>query len=186
MEWLTIVCLGLTGVFSFLSAYQLRDRSNRRFWFYILFGAACVLFALEEMSWGQRIFGIESPQFFMENSDQQEINIHNVLQEWFSFRTKHVAAWVLAIYGTLLPLLTLNRKVDDFFQRLGIPIPPLVLAPGFFLSAIMMIDIFSGKEEEVGEFCFSVCLFLFMILEYLSNPWRGDGAAKGRTTEKSK
>jgi hypothetical protein len=171
VEWLTIVCLGLTGIFSFLMAYQIKDRSDRRFWFYTLFAVACVLFAFEEMSWGQRILEIQSPQFFLEHSDQQEINVHNVLQEWFSFRTKHVAAWVSFVYGFLLPLLALNRKVKILFNRLGIPIPPLVLAPGFFLSAIIMTDLFSGKEEEVGEFCFSVCLLLSMILNFLSKPW---------------
>jgi hypothetical protein len=168
VEWLTIICLILAGIFSFMIAIRQRNQLDRKFWFYLIFALACVIFALEEMSWGQRIFNIQSPEFFLENSDQQEINIHNVLQEWFSFRTKHVAAWVLFVYGTCLPIFAVNQKVRNFFDCLGISNPPLALAPGFFLSAILMIDVFSGKEEEVGEFCFSLCLFLFMLLEYLS------------------
>ena len=34
-------------------------------------------FALEEISWWQRIFGFESPEMFSEYNAQQETNIHN-------------------------------------------------------------------------------------------------------------
>lgn len=167
VEWLTVVFLLLAGAFSLLSGLGIKNRWNRRFWFYLIFTIACILFSLEEISWGQRILGVESTQFFMENSDQQEINIHNVLQERFSFRTKHVASLVLFLYGTCLSLSALNPSIKSLVTKTGIPIPPLVLALGFALSGALSIDVFSGKEEEVGEMCLSVCLFLFMVLEYL-------------------
>jgi len=31
----------------------------------------------------------------------------------------------------------------------------------------MMFDKPTGQEEEIGEFFFSICLFLFTIMEYL-------------------
>ena len=33
----------------------------------------------EEISWGQRIFNIETPNFFIENNLQSETNIHNLM-----------------------------------------------------------------------------------------------------------
>ena len=32
---------------------------------------------MEEISWGQRIFKIESPEFFIQNNFQRELNLHN-------------------------------------------------------------------------------------------------------------
>lgn len=116
VEWLTIVCLVLAGIFSLLIAAQIKNRSDPRFWFFMIFAFVCVLSVLEEISWGQRIFDIQSPQFFLENSDQQEINIHNVIQEWFSFQTKNVAAWISFVYGVIFPLITLKSKCPRFFR----------------------------------------------------------------------
>lgn len=33
--------------------------------------------AMEEISWGQRIFDVESSEFFLEHNMQNEINLHN-------------------------------------------------------------------------------------------------------------
>ena len=33
----------------------------------------------EEISWGQRIFHIESSKFFNENNSQKETNLHNMI-----------------------------------------------------------------------------------------------------------
>lgn len=41
--------------------------------------AVLLLVAFEEISWGQRIFGIESPQYFVEHNLQKELNLHNLV-----------------------------------------------------------------------------------------------------------
>ena len=167
IEWLTVFFLILTAGLSFVKVY-LALRNKERFpWFYLLFGVACLLFALEEISWGQRIFGIESTKFFLENSDQQEINVHNVVNEWFSIRTKHVAAFALFIYGVVLPVLALNSKISLIITKLAIVVPPKVLIPGFTLASLMTVDrFFNGQDEEVAELFFSLCLFLVVVQEF--------------------
>ena len=45
---------------------------------YLAFAAVVMLAALEEISWGQRIFGIETPDTLMEINTQQEISLHNL------------------------------------------------------------------------------------------------------------
>ena len=37
------------------------------------------VFAMEEISWGQRVFSIDSPDFFLAHNYQQELNLHNFL-----------------------------------------------------------------------------------------------------------
>ncbi len=158
VEWASVIFFLLAGCLSFFLTFKSGKMSQ---WFYIFFGIACIFFALEEVSWGQRVFELESTQFFMENSDQQEINVHNVINEWFSIRTKHIAAIVFFTYGAILPSIALNHRVQVFIKKLGILIPPLVLVPGFALASFLTIDLFfTGQDEEVAEFFFSLLLFL--------------------------
>ena len=45
---------------------------------YFLFAIGMLIICLEEISWGQRIFGIENPDYFEEHNTQKEISIHNL------------------------------------------------------------------------------------------------------------
>ena len=171
VEWLTFAFLMISGILSAVLAIRAQRSYSRYFWFYAAFAVVCLLFALEEISWGQRIIGVNSPRFFLEYSDQQEINVHNVLQEILDFRTKHVAAYLLFIYGVCLPVLTINQKIRKVIKGIGIILPPLVLSLGFLIAGILMVDYFTGREEEVGELLFALCFLLFMLHEFLlSNP----------------
>lgn len=177
VEWLTFACLVIAGILSLFKAYQAKKVGSRYFWFYLLFGIACIVLGFEEISWGQRVFQWESSDFFMTNSDQQEINVHNVVNKWFDVRTKHVAAFVLFIFGVGLPLLALHPKMKSLFEKLCIVVPPLFLSIGFALGAFLTLDIFSGKEEEIAELFLSLGLLLFIILENL----KSDEFHKART-----
>jgi hypothetical protein len=167
IEWLTVVFLLLTTVVALVQMVIARRRTSPYVVFFVLFGLACVLFAVEEISWGQRMFGIESPEFFMTHSDQQEINIHNVINEQFSVRTKHIAAWFLFVYGAIFPLLALIPQVRSIAHRLRIVIPSKILIPGFTLASLMTWDrYFNGQDEEVAEFFLSTLLFLVLIFHF--------------------
>ncbi len=71
LNWLTFGVLSVGGCIAALAAATRRGSIDRRFWFFAIFSLSLFFFALEEISWGQRIFGIESPEFFMRYSDQQ-------------------------------------------------------------------------------------------------------------------
>lgn len=45
----------------------------------VLYGLAYIWAGGEEISWGQRIIGFESPEYFRENNDQQEFTFHNLV-----------------------------------------------------------------------------------------------------------
>ncbi len=177
LEWLTVVLFVLTGVIALIIAIRIRSNKLPYFWFYLIVSILFVLFSLEELSWGQRLIGVESPEFFLDNNDQGEINIHNVIQQWgkdlsifgitYDFKTKHVTGLFLFFYGSILPIIAISHKISDFFRRIQFVVPPLILSFSFFLAAILMIDKPTGQEEEIGEFFFSICLFLFIAMEYL-------------------
>jgi hypothetical protein len=169
VEWLTFGSLFLGGILAIYKAFRLQQIKSRYFYFFLLFGIACIILAFEEISWGQRIFSIESSDFFLENSDQQEINIHNVVNQWLGVRTKHISAIILFFYGVCLPLLNLIKKFSSFLEKTRVIIPPIYLTIGFSLGAFLTIDIFSGLEEEIAELFLSLSLLMFVIHEYLSN-----------------
>jgi hypothetical protein len=94
--------------------------------------------AMEEISWGQRALQIESPQFFIENSDQREINVHNVLQQALAIRTKHVVGIAFLLYGVAFPWLMRPGRLT--LERLGryVVVPPLFLSPAILISVLFM------------------------------------------------
>ena len=116
---------------------------------------------MEEISWGQRIFGIESNEFFKTYNDQQETNLHNTFQGVAGIKTKHIALLVLFIYGVVLPLAVQRSwlKLDWLLQKRFIIPPPYLVLP-FLIATAFMFDLPSGMEEEIGEFFYSLC-FVF-------------------------
>ena len=167
IEWLTVVFLGLAAVLAILHGVVAKRRSRPHMWFVLLFAVACIFFAIEEISWGQRIFGLESPEYFVEHSDQQEINLHNVVNEQFSVRTKHLAAIGLLGFGVAVPLLALFPLIRGWADRVGILVSSKVLIPGFVLASLMTWDrYFNGQDEEVAEFFFSTLLFLSLVFSF--------------------
>lgn len=91
--------------------------------FAFLFFAMCG----EEISWGQRIFDLETLEVFKEHNYQQENNLHNM----FGFITDHLFFVGVLVYGALFPLLASRlpffRKLFDY---VGLPIGSLGLAVG--------------------------------------------------------
>jgi hypothetical protein len=85
----------------------------------------------EEISWGQRIFGIATPARLEAINWQREISAHNI----YGFNGPFTYALMLVgLYGTIMPLAlrafstTRQRSTLSYFL-----IPPLCLVPGFFM-----------------------------------------------------
>jgi hypothetical protein len=166
VEWLTFFMLLASGLVSMLLALRIKHKYGYQHGFFIFFSGFSVLAGFEEISWGQRIFGWETRGIFAEYSDQQEINLHNTMQGIFAVKTKHIALFVLFCYGVILPWLAAQQKSNfRWIKKRQFIIPPNYLAPGFFIATLMMLDLPTGREEEIGEFFYSIC-FLLMTLHY--------------------
>jgi len=77
-----------------------------------LLGAAAFLFLGEEISWGQHLFGWNTPDYWREINRQGETNLHN-LGYAFNQLPRGVLSALCAIGGIVLPLLCHGR-----FERL--------------------------------------------------------------------
>jgi len=102
-------------------------------WFPIGLALFCLFVALEEISWGQRLFGYRPPEYFLQSNYQQELNLHNVVNTGLR---KLAVIIVIYGYGVILPLLGLIPAVHRLFSHIGILSPPVALIPAFFLTGL--------------------------------------------------
>jgi len=161
--WLFVTVFFVAGVLTW--------RSSAYKWFFGLIALAGLYTYMEEISWGQRLFGFESPEFFAANNVQGETNLHNFLTGPESTLLKDIIEYTLATalvgYGLLYPLL-LNAGwgVARRLNRLGVAPPPLYLWMFFVNAAFFEIGWFKFNEAEVAEILVGTALVL-MLLHYL-------------------
>jgi hypothetical protein len=115
---------------SLVAAWRLHgSRRSSKGHVFLLAGLAGVFFliSMEEISWGQRIFGFESPTPYLENV-QHETNIHNVATEAFE-NLYYSLATVLLIVA---PFVQDRTKVFSSLPAIAFFVPGLSI---LFLSA---------------------------------------------------
>ena len=83
MEWTTFLSFATAGILVFVAAIIIiRIRIGTSVWlgcFLLGLGACVWLVALEEISWGQRLFGWSTPELIGRYNVQNETNIHNII-----------------------------------------------------------------------------------------------------------
>ncbi len=133
LEWVTFWAFLLAGIYWIRAAIGQRRNAGKIPWFLAGVALFCFFVALEEISWGQRVFGYRPPAYFLEENSQQEFNIHNVTSTSMRKLVMHV---ILLGYGVVLALLTLIPRVRGLLDKLAIVAPPLSLVPAFAATSI--------------------------------------------------
>jgi len=127
----------------------------------------------EEISWGQRLLGLETPAALTAVNHQNEINVHNIT----AFPVQRIGNWlqlVLGAAGLLLPWLTRTRKPLVTVRALRLLSPPLFVTACFGLlfayralrflwPASVDIDV-AVKFGEWPELCFALGLLIYGLL----------------------
>ncbi len=134
LEWGTFWAFIFAAAVCVLAGVYQRRATGALPWFLFGVAAFCVVVAMEEISWGQRVFAFRPPVYFLENNFQQELNVHNVMST--KVRKLALKAVILG-YGVVLPLLALMPAVKKLFARIGVVVPPLALAPSFIAAFIL-------------------------------------------------
>ena len=140
----------------------------------------------EEISWGQRIFGWETPQFMKEINLQGETNFHNIRMfdnkgQWGKDKTPvlslflNVTTWFFLFwffYCLILPLLNrYSPRFRGYLTRFNLPLPPiwigLLLLVNFSLVTIPHLASLLGRMDhsmhEVSETNYA---FIFAVLSF--------------------
>jgi hypothetical protein len=170
LEWLQFGSYATVALLAASLAVRLRRESP---WLAAAF-AAFALFGLlaagEEISWGQRLFGLGTPHQLAEANTQEELNVHDVAEVQGKL---NLGLALASLYGLLAPLLVRRRVLV---------VPPLALAGAFFamLAYTCARAAFFphpshalAKFSEWPETCFAGALALFALLA-----WRKAGPEK--------
>jgi hypothetical protein len=164
-EWIATLALFSCAVISLGRSVKSNGKSR---WFHVLV-ALVFLFAVgEELSWGQRLFGVESSPFFEDHNWQGETNVHNLY--FGSFHVNKVIFGTvmgafLSFYLVGLPLLFGRDSVRAFVDMLGIPVPRVRHTVLIVLFSLV-VSLISGPDKwELMELCGSM-----MFLSIFMNP----------------
>ena len=159
VEWASAWCYFLAGAFFLRKVWEFRRAGKRVL---VLFGLAaiCVFIALEEISWGQRIFGYQPGAFFLKQNVQQETNLHNLLGPLL-----RDALFLLFVagYGLVLPIWR-RQTHQDSNQILRFIAPPNSLVFVFGLVAILYMLPISWMSQEIAELGLALALLVSAIL----------------------
>jgi hypothetical protein len=160
----------LVASFGFLVAAWRSDflRARPEWWRRALTLAWALLmftFFGEEISWGQRLLGLETPSWFAPMNRQKEINLHNIF--WIEQPIGGVyraVSIMIVLTGVLIPLFALTARGRRLIQRLAFPVLPwgwAALFVGCLLYDRYYPRILGLTSSEVREFLLSVGMMAF-------------------------
>lgn len=136
--------------------------------FFCCLALACFYVLGEEISWGQRLIGFDTPLFFREHNLQQETNLHNFFTGPYSTLLKRCIeaglAAALVFYGCIYPARRLDRwEMVAWLKRKVIPAPPAALWPFFCGAALFELRPASFNEAEIAELLLAFALTILAL-----------------------
>jgi hypothetical protein len=163
LEWATAIFL-LAGALVCLRRAMAVRRGARHATIMAL-GALILFFgAGEELSWGQRIFGWASGEFWQEHNAQNETNLHNLMVGDIKVNRLFFGAVLTLVFGLyfmLLPWLTRRKPaIRRLFDAWYVPVPRPVHGWAFAISLVVMGLVTAARASELGEFALGILLFL--------------------------
>src|SRR5215217_948627 len=155
---------------------------------YLILAFGLFFIAMEEISWGQRIFNIPVPEFFQENNYQEEITLHNLGHRPANLPEDkgnyidmvYPAIGFIGAFAWLLTLMLPERLKARYNSILDFLVPPWYLSlyffPVFAIYLYVSICVFylqqvpstepyiGSQEEEPAEFLLAFGFLLFAIV----------------------
>ena len=186
-EYLQLACWVGIGVFAAAIAVS-RWRSGHRWQALIFAGVAlaAVFAAGEEISWGQRILGFQTPEDLLEINVQGETTLHNIGRTLLVFNMLLVVTSLYAMVAEPLGRwLHIGRRWD---RAEYLFLPPLFLAGAFMTMAghriaRWVLDLDSYALTKLGEW--SELTYAAGILAYMFLAWRRLAHSNDAATQSS-
>jgi hypothetical protein len=137
LEWLTFALSIVASILFAVCAYL----GNR---FSILLGISWFFFAMEEISWGQRIFDFTSPALFLDYNYQQEFTLHNFLNPVMDIIYVIVNITLLFLLTPLKNFASLQKRyqflgdvvISGVSEKFALWVFPCVLVLAFIFSPV--------------------------------------------------
>jgi phosphoglycerol transferase MdoB-like AlkP superfamily enzyme len=175
VENLTALILAASGALSLFVSFRYRalERAKARTW--LVLGCVLLFGALEEISWGQRIFGWQSPEWFRLHNAQQETNLHNLRFHGVKINKlvfgKGLAVGMLLYLGVLPLLYSRVLRVRQLVDRIALPLirgrHVLVYLGALALVRVPLSLLDDSRAMEMGELV-GAALFLMVLVDPLN------------------
>ena len=174
LEWLTVLALGTVASANLKRLYTGYQAFNRRQRFTIAVLALLAAFGTgEEISWGQRLFAIETPEFYREINTQGETNIHNLMIGGIKINKPIFSKGILLIFllylGVMTPLYHRSSNVRQLLDSWAVPIPQRYHWMSYLIIIVFvegLVKAVSGSADrrgELTEFAVSIIVALNII-----------------------
>ncbi len=171
-EWSTVVFL-LIGLGVTLKRFWLLKAERSKTFLFMTFLLALLFFfgAGEEISWGQRIFNVESTEFFVKNNAQGEINLHNLVVNDTKINKvifgRGIGIMLLLYLFVLIPLYKKKAGVRKVVDNLAIPIAQNYQVAAYIILLVLVQGLMaSSKKGEMLEFAGSIIFLLNVAYPY--------------------
>ncbi len=169
VEYLTAFFLLLSAiVFAVRAKKAIQEKDKKKIFLNVL-AAVVFIFGLgEEISWGQRIFSIQTGEYFSQHNYQGETNLHNLEIDGVDLNIlifSKLMFVALVGYFVVLPILTWKLKsIRKLVTDYGVPIPRLYHVI-LLLAINIYIPVFINmmKESELHELALTGIIFLVLI-----------------------
>lgn len=169
LEWSSVVFLVAASAVSFKRFFESKGTKLVRATLFA-FGLLFLFGAGEEISWGQRLFNVQSGEFFQAVNSQGETNLHNLTVNGVKINKLIFGKLLglgLIIYFLVLPLI--YRKVEwgkELIQKFGLALPRNIHI--YFFLAVALLAELSGasKRGELTEFAGTLVFFLIFLKPY--------------------
>ena len=174
IEYATSIVYFLSFVFSvILTVIFIRQKKNLLAILFLLLSIPFFIIAMEEISWGQRIFDVENTGFFLDNL-QNETNFHNlpIINEYLKFYFLIVSAvgfisWVFFTYSNKLK----DKSYTKYFVPPTFTILYLISVLFYYEMLIfeqflpkstdgLLLYVFQYPDHEIFEFILSLGIFI--------------------------
>ncbi len=186
-------------VVAFVFSFNVMQNTVRRgqYFFAALYGILCVgLFFIigEEISWGQRLLGWDTPQHIKAINKQDETNIHNIYVVGETIKWLHL---VFAAFGTFMPLLVMRlERLQRYRKQLAMLVPHYSMIPFFFIPLLWRLFrnlvpvpkrfyFVVSEYTEVIELVIASAIMLFLIFQYRQFSRKDSGAERTRNKKES-
>lgn len=159
----------------FLIRYIKEHKTRSRWWkiLNILIVVGAFFGFGEEISWGQRIFSIQSGEFFAVNNIQQETNLHNLEVGGVNINKLIFSRGLVIVFGFYFVLAQLLYRKWDKFQALidnfGVQLPKIKQSVVMLLATGLVLMVPDKRIWELWEAMF-VTILLWVFIE----PWNSD------------
>ena len=142
IEYGTSLAFLLAAIFAFpIGKFFLANRNKFLGYLYYLISFGFFLVGMEEISWGQKLIGFESSEFFKNYNSQEEITIHNLV--WVNEYLDKGLMFVALIAGISCLIYKLISRVKNNYRT------KFLIPRWFFASFFLIVFLFFYLVEYV-------------------------------------